>query len=222
MSESDPVDFEIARKKMVDCQIRPNDVTDKAVIDAFATIPREAFVPKAKQSVAYSELELPTVEGRAFWLSRDLSKLLQAMALKSSDLALVIGAGEGYTAALMNALVDTVIALEVDEDVSEASGELLSSLGYDRVAFVSGKLEDGYAAEGPYDAILVNGLVEYVPDAWLKQLKPGGRLGVVVGTPDAAHARIYTATEQAVSFRNAFECVPPALPEIKRERDFVF
>ena len=216
------MDFEIARRKLVDCQVRPNDVTDEAVINAFATVAREAFLPKAKQALAYSELELKTGEGRAIWSARDMSKLIQAMELKSSDLALVIAAGEGYSSALLQNIVDTVIALEADEAQAEEAGERLLGLGYDRIAFVSGDLSKGYPSEGPYDAILVNGLVEYVPEAWLKQLKPGGRLGVVVGTGTSGRARIYTATEQTVAYRSVFECVPPILPEFRAEPEFQF
>lgn len=216
------MDFETARRKMIESQIRPNDVTDMDVVQAFASVPREAFVPKAKQALAYSELEIATVPERALWLSRDQSKLLQAMELKRSDLALVIASGEGYAAALINEIVETVIALEEDESVTEETGDKLTSLGYDRVACVSGDLAAGYPSEGPYDAIFVNGRVELVPDEWLGQLKPGGRMGVVVGNAQNAQARVYTASEHSVSYRNVFECVPPELESFRSEPVFEF
>lgn len=216
------MEFEVARRKLVDGQVRPNDVTDEAVIKAFDTVPREAFLPKAKQPLAYSELVLKTVEGRAIWSARDMSKVLQALEPKATDLALVIAAGEGYASALMQHIVDTVIALESDETVSEEAGERLLTLGYDRIAYVTGDLKKGFPSEGPYDVIFVNGLVEYVPDEWLKQLKPGGRLGVVVGNENNGHVRIYTASATAVSYKTVFECVPPVLAEFKSEPEFQF
>lgn len=216
------MEFETARRKMVESQIRPNDVTDMDVVHAFATVPREAFVPKSKKALAYSELEIETTHGRALWLARDQSKVLQALELKKSDLVLVIGASEGYSAALLDSLVDTVIALENDETVVEETSERLAGLGYNRVACVTGPLEQGYAAEGPYDAILVNGRVETMPESWLDQLKPGGRMAVVVGTQDAAQVQVYTASEHAVSHRKVFECVPPALSEFDAEPAFEF
>lgn len=216
------MDFDIARRKMVDCQVRPNDVTDENVIEAYYTVPREAFVPKAKKLLAYSELEIETAPGRALWLSRDLSKLLQGLNLRKTDLALVIGAGEGYSAALLDGIVDTVIAIDSDETITEAASERLTTLGYNRVAYVTGDLEQGYASEGPYDVILVNGRVESLPATWLDQLKPGGRLGAVVGDAYSAQARVYTASENAVAHRNLFECVPPALSEFDAEPTFEF
>ena len=216
------MDLTTARRKMVDSQIRPNDVTDEAVIHAFGTIPREAFLPKAKESLAYSEVELKTVDGRAFWLARDLSKLIQALEAKPTDLALVIAAGEGYTAALMNNIVDTVIALDSDADIAEEAGDKLSSLGFDKVAYVTGPLDIGYPSEGQYDVILVNGSVQQVSQNWLDQLKPGGRLGVVIGDANVGQARVYTATVNGTSFRNVFECVPPHLSELDVEPVFQF
>ncbi len=216
------MDYATARRKMVESQIRPDDVTDEAVINAFSTVPREAFLPKSKQPLAYSEMEVPTVEGRAFWCARDLAKLLQAMELDSGDLVLVVGAGEGYSAALLNNIVDTVIALEATEEMTEATTDRLAGLGADRVACVTGDLQLGYAAEGPYDAILINGRVEQVPPALLEQLKPGGRLGTVIGTDFNARAVVYTASEHSVASRSIFECVPPKLSEFDVEPAFQF
>tara|TARA_Y100000052_G_scaffold27571_1_gene36573 strand:- start:9472 stop:10122 length:651 start_codon:yes stop_codon:yes gene_type:complete len=216
------VDLTIARRKMIDSQIRPDDVTDERVIAAFETIPREVFLPKAMSAVAYSEVELETVTGNKLWLARDLSKMLQALEVKSSDLALVIGAGEGYSAALLNELADTVIALEAEQDVADKAMSLMSDLGSDRVACVSGELTAGFPSEGPYDVILVNGLVEFVPDAWLEQLSVGGRLGVVVGNQRKGEARIYTRTAGSTSYHVEYDCVPPMLKGVALEKGFSF
>lgn len=216
------LEFVIARKRLVESQVRPNNVTDPSVISAFATVEREAFLPKSKQAIAYSELELPTTAGRALWAARDQSKLLQAMDLESSDLALVIGAAEGYSAALIGQIVETVIALESDDAVTDETTDRLLTLGHDKIACVTGSLEAGYPSEGPYDAIYVNGSVSVVPDTWLSQLAVGGRLGVVVREGDRGSARIYTTNGTTTSYRSVFECVPPHLSELDPEPDFTF
>lgn len=216
------MDLTVARKKMIDCQIRPNDVTDERLISAFHKVPRETFLPKAMAGIAYSEVELETSSGRKLWLARDLAKLLQALEVDDSDLVLVIGAGEGYSASLLNELGDTVIALENDQDVVDAGADLMLSLNMDRVAFVSGDLAKGYPDEGPYDVVFVNGMVEYVPEAWLEQLAPGGRLGVVVGDNRNGEARVYTRSETSTSYKAYFDCVPPTLNGFRAEAGFVF
>lgn len=216
------MDLTIARRKMIDSQIRPDDVTDERVISAFETIPRESFLPKASSSVAYSEVELETVTGDRLWLARDLSKMLQALEVQPTDLALVIGAGEGYSAALLNMLAETVIALDDDQDTSDRAMKIMSDIGSDSVACVTGDLTAGFPSEGPYDVILVNGLVEYVPDAWLSQLSVGGRLGVVVGSSRKGEARIYTRAAGSTSYHVGYDCVPPLLNGVALEKGFTF
>lgn len=216
------MDLTVARRKMIDCQIRPNDVTDESVLQAFEAIPREDFVTKANASLAYCEMELETISGRQFWLARDLSKVLQSLDVAKTDLILVIGAAEGYAASLLNEMGDTVIALEADEDVASSAADRLSKLGRDRVAYVTGDLKAGYAKEGPYDVIFVNGMVEYVPDEWLDQLSPGGRLAVVVGTGRGGQARVYKKSATGASFHVEFDCAPPLLAGFELEKGFVF
>ena len=110
------MDFAKMRQTMVDSQIRPSDVTEPEIVSAFLHTPREAFVPKSEQSIAYAEYEIPTSDGRALWIPRDIAKMIKALRPQSSDIALVIGAGSGYETAILSRLVETVIALEDDED----------------------------------------------------------------------------------------------------------
>ena len=95
------MDFAKLRRVMVDSQVRVNDVTATEVVSAFSTIPREVFVPKGMRASAYAELEIETGETRAMWLPRDLGKILRAVEAQASDVSLVIGAGAGYSAALL-------------------------------------------------------------------------------------------------------------------------
>lgn len=211
-----------ARRNMVDSQIRVNDVTRPDIVRAFLEVPREAFVPLARESVAYSEIEIETSPGRALWTARDFAKLLNAMEPAPGDIALVIGAGAGYECAVLNDLVQSVIGLEGDEAVSLAAGDRLSRLGYDHVACVSGPLAEGLAGEAPFDLILVNGMVETLPEAWLEQLGEGGRLGVVVAEAGVGRARVYTKAGGVASFRTVFDASPPRFAEFDRRAAFSF
>lgn len=217
------MDFAAARRIMVDSQIRPNDVTDPDMVAAFLTVPREEYVPASRRGVAYSELEIETSEGRALWTPRDISKLLKGLAPQSGDIALVIGAGAGYETAILGKLVETVIGLEEDQGVVDATSERLAGQGVDRAVIVTGKLADGLADQGPFDLILVNGMVETVPETWTAQLAEGGRLGVVVQTNgDLGTARIYKRAGQTVSYRTAFEARPPKFEAFNRKSTFAF
>ena len=217
------MDFAQARKVMVDSQVRVNDVTSPEVVSAFSTIPREVFVPKGMRASAYAELEIETSDARAMWLPRDLGKILVGLETQASDVSLVIGAGAGYSAALLGHMTDAVIALEEDEALVDAMSERFAEIGMDEAVAVQSVLSDGLAEQGPFDVILVAGMIEEVPQAWLDQLSDGGRLGVVVATGrGVGAARIYKRAGDTFSYREAFECCPPILPGFEAKKAFVF
>lgn len=217
------MDFPAARRIMVDSQVRPNNVTDPELVGALLRVEREAFVPVSRKSVAYSELVIETSEGRALWTPRDFSKLVKAMDPQRSDIALVIGAGAGYETAILAEIVETAIGLEEDEAVVEATTNRLADQGADRAVIVAGPLEKGLADQGPFDLILINGMVETIPEAWTAQLSEGGRLGVVVETGRGlGEARIYRRSGDVVSSRTSFEASPPKFSAFKAEKTFAF
>ncbi len=211
-----------ARRNMVDSQIRPNDVTDPRIVSAFMAVPREVFVPRSRESIAYSELEIETSPGRALWTPRDFAKMVEALDPREDEVALVIGAGAGYECAVLNNLCATVIGLEEDTDLVASTSRRLTAYGFDRVACVEGKLAEGLPGEGPFDVILVNGMVETVPPAWALQLSPHGRLGVVASEGRVGRARIYTRVGDAVSYRTSFDASPPKLAQFDAVRGFRF
>ena len=217
------MDYKAARQIMVDSQIRPNDVANPHLVSALLSVPREKFVPKPRRSVAYSELEIETSEGRSLWIPRDFAKLLKAVDPKPSDIALIIGAGAGYETAVLAQLVETAIGLEQDEALVMATSERLAALGNDRAVIVEGALEAGLAGQGPFDVVFVNGMVQNVPESWTDQLSELGRLGVVVETGRGlGEARIYTRSDDVVSYRKAFEASPPRFAQFDSLPDFTF
>lgn len=217
------MDYAKLRRVMVDSQVRVNDVTSTEVVSAFSTVPREVFVPKGMRASAYAELEIETADARAMWLPRDLGKMLRGLEAEASDVSLVIGAGDGYSAALLGHMTDAVIALEDDEALVDAMTERFAKIGMDEAVAVQGDLAKGLPDQGPFDVVLVAGMVEEVPQAWLDQLSDGGRLGVVVMTGRGLGcARIYKRAGDTFAYREAFECCPPVLPGFEKKTAFVF
>ncbi|MEM9739458.1 MAG: protein-L-isoaspartate O-methyltransferase [Pseudomonadota bacterium] len=217
------MDFATARKIMVNSQIRPNDVTDPDIVRAFQTVPREAFVSPSKQSIAYSEFEISTGEGRAMWIPMDLAKMVKALDPKPRDIALVIGAGSGYSSALLAELTETVLAVEDSADAVARLTDRMVALGYDQVAAIEAPLKEGLPAQGPFDIILINGMVEHVPEALTAQLADGGRLGAVVKLDDAlGRGRIWERSADTVSFRDVFDARPPEFTAFQKPKTFRF
>ncbi|WP_409917769.1 protein-L-isoaspartate O-methyltransferase family protein [Hyphomonas sp.] len=217
------MDFDLAREIMVDSQIRPDDVTEPRIVSAFLKTPREEFVPNARRSVAYSEMEIRTSDGRSLWTPRDTAKLIKAAAVKPADIVLVIGAGAGYEAALLSHLADTVIALDESAALTEAMAQRFAALGLDRIAPVEGSLAEGLPEQAPFDVIYVCGMIETVPDAWGEQLAEGGRLVAVVSQAGAlGRGKVFTRAGNTLSSRDVFDACPPRFAEFDRKPSFTF
>lgn len=217
------MDFAAARLKMVDNQIRTTDVTEHAILRAFLTVPREAFVPDARRVLAYIDEDVPLGGGRYIMEPSPFGKLLQLADIRSSDVVLDVGCGTGYSAAILSHLAGSVVALESDAGLAAKASETLAGLDILSVAVVEGPLEKGYPSEAPFDVIIFEGAVEVLPDTFLDQLKPGGRLVVVEGIGNAALAKLYVKDHDGiVSDRVAFNCAVKPLPGFRKEAAFVF
>src|SRR5262249_10377274 len=134
------MDYAAARRNMVESQLRPNKVTDAAVLDAMATLPRERFAPEAMRSVAYVDEDIPVGRGRFLMEPMVLARLLQLASVSPGDAALVVGAATGYTAAVLARLAGRVIVLESDPQLAAHARDTLASLGIGNVVIVEGPL----------------------------------------------------------------------------------
>lgn len=216
------MDFEKARTKMVDCQIRPSDVTQYELIQAFMQVPREEFVPKNLKPLAYIDDDLSIGNGRFVTEPARLAQLLQLAKIDKDDIVLVVGAGCGYTSAIVSLLASSVVALEADSELATEADNRLSQLGYDNVAFIVGPHANGYPKEGPYDVIVVDGAVHEVPTILANQLSDGGRLVCVEGFGNTGQARVYSQVNGKIDSRNAMNCSIKPLPGFEKEAEFVF
>jgi protein-L-isoaspartate(D-aspartate) O-methyltransferase len=216
------MDFARARDLMVETQVRTNDVTDLRVLHAMRTLPRERFVPPQRRSLAYADMEVEVAPGRTLVRPRDLSKLIQALGPQAHERALEIAGGTGYGAAVLALCCKDVIAHDPDPNLSFAAQAALESCGLKNAKTVSDPIANGWDDDAPYDLIMVNGGAEIVPDAWLQQLAPNGRLGVIVRAGAAGSARIYTKSGETIAYRIAFDAAPPVVPGLEKPPAFVF
>ncbi|EJF79441.1 protein-L-isoaspartate O-methyltransferase [Bartonella sp. DB5-6] len=221
-------DFAELRRKMVDNQIRTVDVTDLPVLEAFLTVPREDFVPEDIKALSYLDSDIivcPAQNGLpACYLMRpaSLAKLLQLAAVRSSDVVLDIGANSGYCAALLSKLARTVIALENNKALSERAAETLECNKCGNVIVIHGYLEQGYAVEGPYDLIFIEGSVDFIPEGIFEQMKDDGRLIVVEGHGNSGVAQIYVKQDGVIAARRAFNLAVKPLANFLKTPDFIF
>lgn len=217
-------DFATLRRHMVDGQVRPADVTDIRILTAMLAIPRERFVPAKAQALAYLDqdlgLEAAGAAARRLMKPMVLSKLIQALGIESTDRVLIIGAATGYSAAIIARMAAEVVALEQDAGLVEIAKSALADNRNAQV--ITGTLADGYAAAAPYDAILVEGAVEELPEAFCAQLKEGGLLACVQGTSPASSAMLYCRSGDELGGRRIFDAAASLLPGFAKPRVFAF
>jgi len=218
--------FSTARQKMVDGQVRTSDVTDSRILDAMLALPRENFVPADKRALAYLDLDLDVAEGDAqkrFLLKPALTaKMLQALELSGTDNVLIVGAATGYAAALAARLAGKVTATESDLALCAKGVTAIAGVGLSNVTFRTAEAAAGDSADAPYDAIVLNGATEIMPDKLCGQLKDGGRLVGVFANRAPSRAMIVTRSHNDLGHRTLFDAVAPVLPGLERVPAFEF
>jgi protein-L-isoaspartate(D-aspartate) O-methyltransferase len=217
-------DFALARRNMVDGQLRPNRVNNAQILAAVGELPRESFLPEGLKSVAYSDEDVPLGNGRFLMEPMVLARLIQTLQVGPEDKALVVASGKGYGAALLARLVKSVVAVESDAALAGSADQTIKTLGFGNVTQVTSQAEAGVAASGPYDVILIEGAVRQIPPAILAQLAEGGRLvTVLAGAPGAMGVAQLVVKEGGVtSGRPLFDAGTPVLPGFAPPARFTF
>ena len=213
-------DYKARRTMMVDTQVRPSDVTKFPIIDAMLHVPREAFVPDRKREAAYIGENLQIDGTRVMLEPRTLAKMLDALDVKPTHVALDIACGLGYSTAVLAHMCDFVVAVEDDEDRAQEAQSILSEHGVDNAAVMTGPLAEGSEKSGPYDVIIVQGGVEVVPQSLLDQLREGGRMACVFHEGTLGVVRIGYKIDGTVNWRFSFNASAPILSGFEKPRAF--
>jgi protein-L-isoaspartate(D-aspartate) O-methyltransferase len=208
-------DYSLARRAMVDNQLRPEAVTDRGVLAAMGSVERERFVPAEARALAYFDRPLPLSPDRSMMPPAALGRLLSELAPRAGERALVVGSGSGYSAAILRAIGLEVVALESNEKLAEAA----RSSGIDTV---TGDLAMGWPKAAPYDVVLLDGAVEEVPAALVKQLTGNGRFAGAIADRGITRLVIGSVAGDALGLRSLADADVAILPGFERPRAFTF
>lgn len=211
--------FEHMRRAMVASQLRTTGVNNHRVVAAMGAVPRERFVPENLVSGAYTDLLVPLGHGRELNTPMALGRMLSEAKLKGHERALVIGGATGYSAAVVARLARSVVALEEVPELAAWARRELEGTG---VEIVEGPLNQGWPAGGPYDFVLIDGAVEFVPQAIIDQVVDGGELAVALlegGVPRLSIGRVVGHAFGSAAFSDA---AAPVLPGFLKPRGFSF
>lgn len=185
--------YYIARKKMVDTQLRPQ-IKDERVLQAMSLIPRDRFVPEALISQAYSDHPLNIGEGQTISQPLIVAMMTELLKLKGGEKILEIGTGSGYQAAVLCELAKHVFSIERIDKLSNRARKILYELGYVNFTLRIGDGTLGWLEKAPYDGIIVTAGAPVIPDKLREQLTDGGRLIIPVGGGETQVLKLITRT----------------------------
>jgi protein-L-isoaspartate(D-aspartate) O-methyltransferase len=215
-----PFDFEQARYNMIEQQIRPWAVLDQDVLDLLSVVRREEYVPPQYRTLAFGDFEIPLPNGSRMWAPRMEARVLQALTAAPNERVLEIGTGSGYFTALLASCAAEVLSVEID---AATVGRARARLG----GFSNVRVEQGDGARGfgddSYDVIVLTGSTPVLPERFVEQLRPGGRLFAVVGEAPAMTARLVRwFGPNARVVQDLFETVIQPLTHALAPERFVF
>lgn len=221
-------DSNAQRLNMVESQVRPSDVTDRRIIRAMLSVPREMFVPAALASTAYMDVDVPVETarapggGRCLLAPRVLAKLIQAAGIEADMKVLDVGCATGYSTAIIAALGKDVTGLECSAGLAATAQKTLAKLGIANARVIEGPLNAGLAAQGPFDAIVLNGAVAVTPTVLLEQLRDGGRLVGITAEGYFGQACVWRRSGKQVDRQVVFDAGAHPLPGFTAKAEFVF
>jgi protein-L-isoaspartate(D-aspartate) O-methyltransferase len=186
------MDYELARHNMIEQQIRPWDVLDHQVLDLLFRVKREDFVPDAYRLLAFADIEIPLGHGESMLAPKIEARILQEIALKPTDKVLEVGTGSGYFSALLASQAAQVYSVEIHPNLNERAAARLSAHGLANVVLEVGDAAQGWETGAPYDVIVLTGSTPVLPEAFARNLTPGGRLFAIVGQAPAMQAQLIT------------------------------
>ncbi|WP_295997922.1 protein-L-isoaspartate O-methyltransferase [Rugamonas sp.] len=191
------MNIEQARFNMIEQQIRPWDVLDADVLELLLVVKRENYVPAAHKNLAFVDSEIPLGGGAAMFTPKIEARLLQDVNLKKHESVLEIGTGSGYMAALLAHKGRHVTTVEIAPELKLLAERNLAANAVGNVTVELGNGAQGWANGAPFDVIVISGALPVLPDAFLTQLKVGGRLAAIVGAAPAMKAQLITRTGEA-------------------------
>ena len=198
------MNFDIARKKMVESQILSRNIKDRRLIDAMLKVPRHIFVEEAMAAQAYNDKPLPIGEKQTISQPYIVALMTELLELTGKEKVLEIGTGSGYQAAILASLADRVYTIERIRSLIPRARKALDSLGFFNVNIKIADGSTGWKEEAPFDAIMVTAGAPEIPDDLIEQLAMGGKLVIPVGDKfDQTLVRI-TKREDGSVFREDF------------------
>jgi len=175
---------------MVDRHLRARGIHDPRVLAAMGRLERHRFVDGPMMSRAYEDRALPIGQGQTISQPYIVALMTEALELEGEERVLEVGTGSGYQAALLALLCERVYTIERHSELLARARRIFDEMGLDKIISRRGDGSIGWAAEAPFDRIIVTAGAPSVPDSLVRQLALGGRLVLPVGDRREQHLKI--------------------------------
>lgn len=176
------MDYAIARKRMVEDQLRARGIKDEKVLEIMLNIPRHRFVEPGLEPMAYNDHPLSIGEGQTISQPYIVAYMTECLKIRPEDRILEIGMGCGYQTAILAELAAQVYSIERIPALFFRARKVLKQLGYKNVHLRLGDGTLGWEKYAPYDGIIVAAASPDIPGPYLEQLAEGGRMVLPVGS----------------------------------------
>jgi protein-L-isoaspartate(D-aspartate) O-methyltransferase len=213
-------DFSVNRRAMIDSQLRTSGIMSPSVIAAMGAVPRENFVPKDLQSIAYMDRGIPLATGRMLNPPIAAGLILEQAEVTADDRILLIGASTGYLTALHSGMGQSLVAVEENAELYAAAQENLA--GQKDLTLVLGPLADGAPDYGPYTLVIIDGSIQNLLDTIVEQISEGGR--IITGQNEGSVSRLASGYKRAgkIALRAFADTEIAPLPGFASSKEFVF
>lgn len=217
------MNIEQARFNMVEQQIRTWDVLDQDILNLLSKVKREEFVPQTYRTLAFVDMEIPLGHGQLMMQPKLEARIVQELAIKKTDKILEVGTGSGYLTALLAHQGHHVHSVDIVPEFKTRSEIRLKAHGFANASLEVGDAARGWSRHGPYDVIVLTASTPVLPEAYLDDLNPGGRMFVIVGDAPAMQAQLVTCIDKgAYNTVTLFETNIQPLINAQQPERFVF
>ena len=208
--------------RMVNGQIKPiNGMTEK-LVSIFNSLNRENFIPEEFKQSAYVEKNLVLSNQRVILKPELIARIAMYIDLNENENVLILGSTTGYLTAVLSLIAETVIVVEEDDSYIKSSELSIKENNLNNVIYINKNISNGCVEQSPFNAIIIEGAVDHVPQKLLNQLEKGGRLLAIVSENGLCNAKMFTRKETMFYSKQLFPCSLPVLPSFKEKNIFSF
>ena len=190
------MDIKQARKNVIEQQIRPWGGLNVRANQALSDIPRENFVPEEYLSLVFADIEVPLVDGAQMVSPKIEGRILDSLDIQGHETFLEIGTGSGYFTSVLAKLSQSVVTIELDEQLSESAQNKIKELNLNNITFINDDALAYNFDNEQYDTIVVGSALPNKNENFFRLLKPGGKLFMVVGAINQMQATLVQRTSE--------------------------